>query len=329
VQQLALSRKDIRQSEKVPPGALTEVDRNTAQNDHDTDHDSGVESFSTYSSSNDSTTTQMTRSRSQPISYKGADSCLQDELNEAITDTCKNLHRPLGFVPRHQLCAIMSETAVAGELEKIDKSFLKRTKKLLKLRNPSVNPEKLKRKARRILGGGDPECKEASGRNTKDSGGKCFRKVFAILVLIERPGMIGRFVGEGVCDDDLPFQLTGSWPYRMCRRDNGGCRLKCFMGWRESTLRRFMWEQWKVLVPVFMRSFKLDDPPVLEKEIILPFTEKDYRNTGAYGKVFRVRIHPEHCKFKGQVSESSVIYNPREDSDLDTDTPFLVGSTLQ
>jgi len=108
----------------------------------------------------------------------------------------------------------------------------------------------------------EPSSGIENNRGKEDTGTRCFQKIFAILLLIERPGMISSFVRESVCDDDLPLELGGSWPYITYRRGARECRLKCFLGWRRSTLQRFQETQWKLLVPVFPASnSRLDDPP--------------------------------------------------------------------
>jgi len=314
---VVLTRKDDPDSEDTlspavvtrasPLATLSEVDPGQVQSGDNTedDSDTGI----VYASANEtSEAIRLKRTASQPTSYRGSDSPLQDALREAIADTCKSkkLARPVGFVPRRQLRRIMTEEAVAEELETIENSFGKQTKRILQCRKPSIGPEKLKRKARRILGGGTQPKepggpKTNSGRGREYSGEMCFRKIFAILILIERAAVIGNFVKDGMCDDYLPVRFTGTWPYRVYCSGDTERRPKCFWGWRRSTLQRFEREQWKVLAPVFTTSAKLDDPPYFGEGTILPFTEKEIKNTGTYGKVYRVKIHPEHFNFKGDV----------------------------
>ena len=66
--------------------------------------------------------------------------------------------------------------------------------------------------------------------------------------------------------------------------------------WSELRIYNFCQEQWRFLAPVFsQQKFKFD----LKPDHVLPFMEKSSGGDvkeGAFGRVFRVRIHPAHQK---------------------------------
>src|SRR5688500_9651906 len=79
------------------------------------------------------------------------------------------------------------------------------------------------RATRRICG-----LPRSSHSNTTIKPPKCYKKVFAILMMIEKPGRISRFV-EGVCDADLPLlkrlRSKPGKPFTLVRDDSEGKNL--------------------------------------------------------------------------------------------------------
>jgi hypothetical protein len=135
------------------------------------------------------------------------------------------------------------------------------------------------------------------------------RKIFAILVLIQKVASILDFIKHGLYDKHLPFILTegpGPGHSQLSRKRNGGaiepipfCQDPNV--WPTYLLECFQNYQWQLLAPYFELSAK-SQPKVLhynlEANSILPFTEVDKENTsahrGGFGDVWRVKIHPAH-----------------------------------
>jgi hypothetical protein len=143
---------------------------------------------------------------------------------------------------------------------------------------------------------------------------KCFRKIFVILVLIEKTPAIIKFLEKGVNDSDLPLEKVErkhekrSYDLRLSR--NRDKRLKCFSKqWNQLHIRNFEELQWTTLSPFFgkgghkeVKHYRLQD------QVTLPFIEvAPHRNRldphktlefeGGFGRVFKVDIHPDHHNF--------------------------------
>jgi hypothetical protein len=221
---------------------------------------------------------------SHPVRYDGSEGLLQDRLFKEIDETRKAMslvdRENTGFVPRLQQVRIMTESMVAEELSRIEKSFEK--------------------DASTICG---YLAQHRDLRGSHEHMDKSFRKVFATLLLIERPGEIRKFIEEGVCDADLPLRKSkesgkNAKTFSLYRRDAPGVSLKCFERWKRATLEKFERYQWKLVAPFFSRGE--DDKArhwLFQDEVILPFTHQEHAHSGAHGKVFKVKIHPEHHDF--------------------------------
>jgi serine/threonine protein kinase len=144
---------------------------------------------------------------------------------------------------------------------------------------------------------------------------RSFRKVFAILVLTEKPWAIFKFIEEGVSDLDLPLVVANNQDRRgmkeLRRRDPLGNpspeRLQCSRGWPPTSVMNFERYQWTMLAPFFSPG-KYDDVKhyVLRDQDILPFVSatQDKEDEiaelvgGGFGHVFMVHIHDEHHNFR-------------------------------
>ena len=142
-----------------------------------------------------------------------------------------------------------------------------------------------------------------------------FRKIFVILVLIDKVPAITKFIEIGLSDKDLPLQYVdradkeGSRELRLSR--DPGRRLKCFSKqWRQLHIRNFETYQWTTISPFFAKGghkqvsfYKLKD------QTILPFVslnEEDKKRSsnlrapeymGGFSRVVKVNIHPDHHNF--------------------------------
>ncbi|KAI0126787.1 hypothetical protein BJ170DRAFT_596356 [Xylariales sp. AK1849] len=138
------------------------------------------------------------------------------------------------------------------------------------------------------------------------------RRLFAILILIDRADQISKFIQENISDDDLPLMsVTGTKPgFRELRRRKAEAEeLMCFRRWKQHEIESFSRWQWAMSAPFFSKGKNAQAKfyPLWD-EVILPFTENSRRETkhslhsgeihqGGYGTVFRVKIHPEHHDF--------------------------------
>lgn len=135
------------------------------------------------------------------------------------------------------------------------------------------------------------------------------RKIFAILVLLQKVAPILDFIEHGLYDKDLPFILTeGSRPgcFQLSRKRKGSATEPIPFcqdpnAWPTYLLECFETYQWQLLAPYFELSTK-SKPKVLhynlERNRILPLIEVDKENAsahcGGFGDVWRVKIHPAH-----------------------------------
>lgn len=129
------------------------------------------------------------------------------------------------------------------------------------------------------------------------------RKIFAILVLMQKLETISDFIDEGLYDNDLPFILAEGpekWlrELKTNRKRNGNQQpVKLFKGWKIHEIESFDRYQWQLLGPYFVLNTK-KHPKVrhyaLDSHTILPFIEDEEVKPGGFGDVSRVKIHPAH-----------------------------------
>ncbi|KAM7205422.1 kinase-like domain containing protein, partial [Naviculisporaceae sp. PSN 640] len=244
------------------------------------------------------------KTESIPLSY---DTSRSGALEQAIIrNWVASAASKLEFFPEGQISRIVNEDAVKAELRELQNSLGKRIRNLALGLGPPIGleEERLDQDAARICG--------ASAACGLDAKPKSFRKILAILLLIDRPSRIRQFVEEGVCDDNLPLELVrvrNSWELRIKGEENRP--LQCFKvrgkRWRGSTIKAFERTQWHFLAPFFGQDsrrmalhFKVPD------SAILPFIDwQDIGRQGSFSKVYRVRIHPDHHAFHVQDRSSS------------------------
>src|SRR5207248_2968138 len=86
-----------------------------------------------------------------------------------------------------------------------------------------------------------------------------------------------------------------------------GKRLECFEDWTQSSINAFEEWQWTTVSPFFHKGARKDVQHFpLPDSVMLPFTADSRRDKqsqfrteieGGYGRVFKVRIHPDHHNF--------------------------------
>jgi hypothetical protein len=154
---------------------------------------------------------------------------------------------------------------------------------------------------------------------------RSFRKVLAILILIDKADSILDFVRAGITDARLPLQRLGDnracVKLRLSDHDKPD-PIPLFESWSAKQINAFENHQWETLAPYFSIGAKEDDPVPrydLTSRHPLPFdvvpesggghdqsaapagmsrstasTGSFDPMTGAYGKVWKIEIHPAH-----------------------------------
>jgi hypothetical protein len=207
-----------------------------------------------------------------------------------------------GLVPIEGTYDDLGDLLRCYEIEGIDGPFL--TRKLLRhiltkdrieaeLRHssPHLNEQQTHNYIKQIL---------SSSEGERTTG---YLLVFAVLLLIGRPGDIGNFINSGFCDHRLPIDI----------RPNSVHRLRghfCFKKWSSTLLDAFVTFQWRVTTPFFgaITSGKVQDLMRLPLQTIKPWQKSKATEaeteletvdmSGAYGTVTRVDIHPTSHNFQ-------------------------------
>jgi serine/threonine protein kinase len=185
------------------------------------------------------------------------------------------------FISQGRLGEIVNERDVKDQLDKYDKKkSKKKSKKVWKLLQ--------------ILGPSPPPKADNLKDATKICGDPSFKRIMAILVLIDRPTKIRSFLEHQVSDDKLPFD-------REDANDN-----ECFNGWSRLTTSRFL-ECQGAVIPFFFRQIdKTNRKPIRITQHILPFLSfNKYRHSGGSSEIYRVNIHAEQHNFQNSVCSPS------------------------
>lgn len=223
---------------------------------------------------------------SPPLSnYDGAQVPLQNQILRVLRKIPGHEEKK-GFLPQKELAALMTEAHVKQELHQCFEDLDSTT---------------IAQFARKI-------CGTTAGQGEHVSS---FKKIFAILVLCEKPNAIPKFLEEDISDSDLPLLKTTpsgtSSPniYHLARRGQQDT-LKCFHGWSHTAVWRFEEWQWSTIAPFFHRGGKKYVPHLeLQDQVALPFEQdsrfpdktRTYQRLefeGGFSNVFKVRIHPDH-----------------------------------
>ena len=127
------------------------------------------------------------------------------------------------------------------------------------------------------------------------------RKLFAILLVIDKGESIIAFLSDGVTDYDLPLvkhptrAANSCYTLRAKRRIDSP--IQAIERWAWRSVRHFYREQWGLKAPAFDTTCEHYE---LEDDCVLPFIEDKEGNignlSGGYSDVWGVRIHPAHQK---------------------------------
>jgi hypothetical protein len=213
---------------------------------------------------------------------------LQSNICRAFVSTRRNdVSMPESeFLPSGELCRVINAESVARELAKTLSS--------------SHTLEQVQAYAEIV-------CRETEAMRKDKMVLRIFRKVFALLVMVEMSSSIPHFLEEDVSDLDLSLNsVKMGGIVELYRRDSAE-PLQCFRhpGWSIVKLRNFEKDQWTLLAPFFSQG---DNGEVrhyiLHDEHILPFVASDEtieanaEYFGGYAKVTMAHIHPDHHNFQ-------------------------------
>ncbi|CAG1978794.1 unnamed protein product [Fusarium graminearum] len=137
-----------------------------------------------------------------------------------------------------------------------------------------------------------------------------FRRVFAILAMIQQPQEVFALMENKITDHDLPLiKVPGEKKGRheLRRKFQPHRPLECLHKWSPFLIDSFEGCQWMMMSPFFswedkraVRTYYLAD------QTILPFIEDSSRDVdmeddedfqGGHGSIFKVKIHPAHHNF--------------------------------
>lgn len=221
-------------------------------------------------------------------SCEASDFNTEHELSFLLFDALQKTRdsREKGFLPKSQLERLVTVRSATRELRKC---------------LPTAFTQKQIKKIAQTV------CKEIRVMDRDKVRIKSYRKIFALLVLVEKSASISHFLEEDVSDLDLPLTTTdkkGGF-MELRRRDSSGKpssrRLRCFDQWTPVPRRNFEEYQWTMLAPFFSQGeYNYTPHYILKDQHILPFTSTKDQNEyeGGFGRVFMVKIHPDHHKFR-------------------------------
>ncbi|KAJ0161377.1 hypothetical protein CTA2_6325, partial [Colletotrichum tanaceti] len=131
------------------------------------------------------------------------------------------------------------------------------------------------------------------------------RKVFAILVIIDKASAIEQLYRNGLTDDQLPLSSRKDKAGRMILSAGGHGEkvFASFGGWKPGSVKFFLDKQWLFLSPVFDKTARHFD---LDPACALPmFPETEEVATSPFNAVHKGWIHPahqrvsKHCRERG------------------------------
>lgn len=229
----------------------------------------------------------------------------QPASSPAVTEESETLQDRifLAFQPSKTLNGVDTEFLPLGKLHDLI-SHQSVYKELSSKRPSGMSNAELNSTAKQI-------CPETIVIRDGTSSTRSFRKIFAVLVLLDISQAIFALLKENVSDTDLPLSLVEhSGIKRLSRRGstdrNASNKIQAFARWSTLQLQNFQEKQWKFLAPVFSQdpSFGVQNYALRDQDI-LPLVV-DMQNHGAdkiggYGKVSMVNIHEDHHKFPIQL----------------------------
>ena len=208
------------------------------------------------------------------------------------------------FYPRSVFSYIITEASVAGELRRV-----------LPEKKEEAEVVKL---ARDICAKTVVPAEDGKGRRRPEPKIRCFKRIFALLVLVKKTLAITDFMAAGVNDSDLPLEqvrrLDARKLFDLSRRSEPDKPLRKLFGeWDDGDMELFWERQWTVISPFL--ALRAERYKVwhyrLKPRVVLPFCQCSTHPVGAttdpvhsgFSHVFRVAIHPWHHNFQYSAGE--------------------------
>lgn len=238
---------------------------------------------------------------------------LREILHGAIQRPPSNHHRHgRGFLPESRLWEIVHSRAVENEISRCyrrDAQF----KRLIGRRDGNTDDKKSLQAYTRYADQVCPACEEATKANHRQSTG--YRKIMAILTLMDASLNIRLFVEMGVCDENLPLIMSNhpqnSRAFTLYRVEDLKTPLRCVRNWGQANIARFEELQWTMLAPCFSHGTRKNVPlQCIGPKYIMPFTLWEKQSIqGRSGQIYKVKIHSDHHSFRGVKSEVCPLTN--------------------
>lgn len=146
-------------------------------------------------------------------------------------------------------------------------------------------------------------------------GDKPLRKIFCLLLIMDKLVDIKLFIDDGVFDECLPLM-------RLSRPHSGNTlragpsssserpiqQLRCFDNWNKIDIWTFQEWQWTTLSPILKQGKRRNVKHlILHDEQSLPFTTDSRQSSvsevieGGFSTVFKVHIHPANHRFQSPI----------------------------
>lgn len=144
-------------------------------------------------------------------------------------------------------------------------------------------------------------------------GDRPMRKIFTLLVIMNKLADIKQFIDDSVADESLPLSRIpkpnskNTFQFGSNRTSAGPVRqLSSFANWNVIDIWTFEEWQWTTLSPVLKRGRRRNVKHLdLRDELSLPFTYDSRHSSdgpvieGGFSTVFKVHIHPANHRFLG------------------------------
>ena len=229
------------------------------------------------------------------MSPKSLDHSLMKQLLKARIYTHDSDGQKPCFIPKKELRRVIKSHNVRRELKE-------------KLLQQGYNEKLIDSYIRKI-------CQEIHAKESGDTGKilRSYRKVFALLVLVEMSSSIVYCLGEdfGLSDQDLPLTLQrneDNLPELFRRRDSANRPIACFRNWSPVKLENLYDYQWWLLAPFLspdtngtVKHYVLQDEHIMPYISPDPNSDQSFLKIGGYGEVRGVQIHPDHHEFEDKL----------------------------
>lgn len=249
--------------------------------------------FSTHTPNTSYEPSEVSSVNDLEIPAREADDVHCPPLQNRILDILRKIpghEEKKGFLPENELTEVMTEELVMKELQ---------------LCFEHLDSATITGFAKRICG--------TTSDHAADN--VTYIKIFAILVLCEKPEAMPRFLEEMISDRDLPLvklSISEASPniYNLTRKDSQK-KLGCFHRWSYTAILRFEEWQWTTIAPFFRcGGRKNNEHLVLQDQAALPFeydsrfpsksqTYQKLEFEGGFSNVFKIRIHRNHHNLCG------------------------------